>query len=583
MPTSGLLARLLQLDELDELRRAASDDPHKITVYDSALARLNLIYEVSEADLSRIPAQGPALVVANHPSGMADGLVIGSLLSRARKDWRVLGNYMLREIGQFNERVIAVDPFGGPDSVRTNARAFREAIQWLRDGGLLATFPAGEVSALRFPEGKVVEPQWQESVGRLIRKTGACAVPVFINATNSMAFQMLGLLNARFRTALLARELMNKQGKRIQVAVGRPLPASALSHRCDREATDHLRWRTEILQHRRQVVFSASVPAAPVTAPTPAAMRQQELDSLPLEQRLLEHGDFQVFYAQARQIPETLREIGRLREVAFRAAGEGTGHDLDLDVFDQHYLHLLVWDRVHCEIAGAYRFVATDDVVKRFGPQGLYTSTLFRFKREFITQIGPALELGRSFVHPGYQKNFWPLLLLWKGIGAYVARNPRYRILFGPVSISAEYSEVSRSLMAAFLKAQHTHSDLAGVVKARRKVHFHRLPALHARAVSEIAADVDQISDAIADLEPDGKGIPVLLRQYLSLGGQIVDFNVDRAFSNVLDGLIVVDLRRTNSKLLERYMGKPGARSFLDYHGVPAVTSRGPDAASAST
>jgi hypothetical protein len=162
---------------------------------------------------------------------------------------------------------------------------------------------------------------------------------------------------------------------------------------------------------------------------------------------LLTHENLAVYYASASQIPNVLREIGRLREISFRQAGEGTGSSIDIDEFDSRYYHLFIWNRAQNEIAGAYRLAGTDDIVSRHGKNGLYTNTLFRFSPDFFNRIHPALELGRSFVRPEYQKSYLPLLLLWKGIGHFVAQRPWYRVLFGPVSISASYTSMSQSLI----------------------------------------------------------------------------------------------------------------------------------------
>jgi putative hemolysin len=246
--------------------------------------------------------------------------------------------------------------------------------------------------------------------------------------------------------------------------------------------------------------------------------------------------------------------------------GEGTGAACDLDLFDSHYLHLFVWNASRREIVGAYRLAHTDEVVARFGPQGLYSSTLFRFHPGFLPAIQPALELGRSFVRPEYQKSWSPLLLLWKGIGHYVARHPRYRVLFGPVSISNSYTAISRALMVAYLKTHHRNAELAAAVESRTD--YSRSLPWPKRMVRSLPPNVEQLSDAVSDVEPDGKGVPVLLRQYLNLGGQILDFNVDRSFSDVLDGLVVVDLVKTDAKLLDRYLGKTGAARFRQHHGL---------------
>ena len=201
------------------------------------------------------------------------------------------------------------------------------------------------------------------------------------------------------------------------------------------------------------------------------------------------------------------------------------------------------------------------------GVRGLDTSTLFRYKPGFFRRLGPALELGRSFIRLEYQRSYAPLLLLWKGIGRFIVDNPQYKTLFGPVSISDEYQTLSRQLMVSYLKMNRYQNDLAGFVKARRP---HQPKPLKGwdidAAVRLLKEDIDDISELISSVETDRKGVPVLLKQYLKLGGQIIGFNVDPAFGNTLDGLIVVDLTQTGPQMLERYLGRDGARQFMACH-----------------
>ena len=143
----------------------------------------------------------------------------------------------------------------------------------------------------------------------------------------------------------------------------------------------------------------------------------------------------------------------------------------------------------------------------------------------------PALELGRSFVRPEYQKNAIALLLLWKGIGQFVARHPRYRVLFGPVSISREYNTVSRDLMVSYLEARCGHQDLAALVEPRRKLRSRRLRACDT-ACSAPCFPASTSFPKWSPIEADGKGIPVLVRQYLKVGGEMLAFNVDAGFSS---------------------------------------------------
>lgn len=277
-------------------------------------------------------------------------------------------------------------------------------------------------------------------------------------------------------------------------------------------------------------------------------------------------GPHAIFVAHAGEIPHLLQEIGRLREIAFRAAGEGTGTATDLDEFDPHYLHLVLWHAGREEVVGAYRMGPTDAIVARFGADGLYTSTLFEFRSELLARLNPALELGRSFVRVEQQRSYAPLLLLWKGIGRFVARHPQYRTVFGAVSISNEYRAASQRLIVHFLSERLLLSSLSRFVRARRPV---TLPPEHARALRDELppeADLADLDGRIAALEGSERGVPVLLRQYTKLGGRFLAFNRDRSFANAIDALVAIDLLGVERPLLERLFGTDGVRSFEEFH-----------------
>jgi putative hemolysin len=302
----------------------------------------------------------------------------------------------------------------------------------------------------------------------------------------------------------------------------------------------------------------------------PRATVQAELDALPPDQRLVDRGRFQVYCARAAEIPWTLQEIGRLRELTFRAVGEGTGRCADIDLFDAFYLHLFVWDAHAGSIAGAYRLGLVDEILARHGRRGLYTHSLFKFRTGMLEALGPAIELGRSFVRAEYQRSFAPLLLLWAGIGRFVERSPQYAVLFGPVSISARYAPASRRLLVEYLSAHRAHARLAGEVRPRRPFRAGARPTAPRGAEP---ASLDDLSRQIAQIEPDGKGVPVLLRQYLQLGGRVLGFTVDPDFADTLDGLILVDLREIEEAVLTRYMGERGAAAFRAHHALPLLAT----------
>lgn len=303
----------------------------------------------------------------------------------------------------------------------------------------------------------------------------------------------------------------------------------------------------------------------PIVDPVPSVEMEAEIAALPSSQRLLVSGEYEVYHAMKKQTQRVLHEIGRLREVTFRGTHEGTGKSIDLDRFDDYYVHLFVWNSEKKELVGAYRIGRTDNIIKRHGKKGLYTTTLFNIKSSLFDQINPALEMGRSFVRPEYQRSFAPLLLLWKGIGHYVVKYPNYKVLFGPVSISSEYHSMSRHLMVSFLKMHNYLPDMARKVKPKTPYRGRRIKGIDPRNRSMVRS-LEDVSELISEFESDNKGVPILLKQYLKLGGKLMGFNVDPDFSDVLDGLILVDLTKTDPNILKRYMGEEGLAGFKAFH-----------------
>jgi putative hemolysin len=284
--------------------------------------------------------------------------------------------------------------------------------------------------------------------------------------------------------------------------------------------------------------------------PCKAEALAAEVERLAPAAQLVSTGRMLVARAGAREIPLLLDEIGRLRERSFRAIGEGTGAELDLDRFDAHYTHLFVWDRARRALAGAYRFAAVAWFAPEALPGALYTHTLFDYDREFLARLGPALELGRAFVTPEYQRCSRVLALLWQGI-ARAQRCEGARSLFGAVSVSARYSRRSRGVIAAALLAHHRHTETQDLVRARAPF---ALAAEDFAAAAELG-DVRALSARVAELEPDGTGLPVLVRRYLQLGGRFAAWHVDRDFGDSLDGLMVLDLERADPIRVGRFAG----------------------------
>jgi len=303
----------------------------------------------------------------------------------------------------------------------------------------------------------------------------------------------------------------------------------------------------------------------PIIDPINTKALIQDVEALKnTEQALVSHGTFTVYYAQPLQIPNVLKEIGRLREQTFRQVGEGTGKAMDIDKFDAHYTHLFMWNNEKCEIIGAYRIAPTDVILRSHGKEGLYVTSLFKFKDDLIHELNPALELGRSFIRVEYQRKHASLSLIWRGIGEYLVRNPHYHYLFGPVSITQEYSSISKDLMVQFLTKKKSHPELSKFVKAKNPPRSRQFRKLLNYLAPDSLGDISDISAIISEIESDSKGVPILLKHYLKLNGVMLSFNRDPQFNNVIDGLILVDLNRTDETILKRYMGEDGYRTYAN-------------------
>ena len=504
-------------------------------------------------------------------------------LKQVRPDVKLFANFLLHRIPELRELFLFVDPFAGKGSARANAnaKALRSALSWLSHGGLLAVFPAGEVASFDLKTLRVADPAWSPTVAGLARRTGAAVVPAFFPGRNRIFFQATGLVHPALRTALLPREFLARRGKAIELRIGTPVPAARLAEFADdTQAIAYLRDRTEILTARgpkpraslADVIQPRRTPPVPVpiVPAVPAAELAAEIAALPEEARLIVSDELHVYVARAAAIPKTLREIGRLREVTFREVGEGTGREIDLDVFDATYLHLFIWNRTGQEIVGAYRLGPTDEIIPAAGVRGMYTASLFNYEPKLFAAMGPALEMGRSFIRTEHQKSYTGLMLLWKGIGEFVCRHPRYATLFGPVSISAEYRSLSQRMIVAFLERNRKMSEWSGWVTPKNPFREPRWPGAR-RGPSQLN-DLEEVSTFISEIESDQKGVPILLKQYLRLDGRLLSYNVDPDFANVLDVLIVVDLRRTSQKALQRYMGRENLERFRAFH-APALTT----------
>lgn len=561
---SAVLEKVLGLDRLGAIYdgRPPGCTPHEFLQYslDALGVSLDL---VNTSNLEELPRTGPVLIVANHPLGGLEGLAIARVISDIRPDLKVLTNELLRRIPELADIFIGVDVLSS-NATAGNVSSIKQVHKHLKNDGAVLIFPAGMVSAYEHGHRRIQDRSWNRLAGQLLKRYQATCLPVHVGGTNSRLFYAAGMIHPRLRTALLPRQLANKQGFKLELRFGRPIPAAELRLlQSPRAITDYLRVSTDALVRQKVKLPGMKHQSVVDSSPTSGSAELFAAITGLEEFRLIEHDEFDVYCAPYDRLGPIMEQIAIAREVTFRSVGEGTGLSKDSDEFDPHYLHLFLWDKASLRIAGAYRVGLVDEIVAKHGVGGLYSRSLYKYDEAFINRLGSAIEMGRSFIHPDYQKKPVSLNLLWRGIGRILVQRPRYHTLFGSVSISREYSDLARALIADTLLTNFKASEFDQLVKP---ITPHKI--MNRVWTSEMLAElanVKMLGKLIGRCDP-GKAVPVLLRHYLSVNGKLVCFNIHPNFSDSLEGLIIVDARKTDAKTLRRFLGADGYEHFMSFH-----------------
>lgn len=578
--TGPWLERLLGIDRLNryyELCEDASTFPGEFAR--RVLELIGVQYILPKDRLAELQAyQGPLVVVCNHPFGGIEAIFLVLFLSEIRPDFRIVSNYFLSRVNEVKDKLLFVDPFGGDAAQQFNLRSLRAAVSYLKQGGLLGIFPAGEVASYSLREGRIQEPAWNPFVGWLIQQAQAAALPLYFYGSNSLLFHAAGLINPRLRTGLLIREFIQPQVRKVHYLVGKLLlPEKLLALGTPEAITQHLRSRTYLLGEalqarwkrlrlRKLKPFRRLPRPQPIAEAKPPEVIEGLLSALPAGNLLFQQGEWHVYFFRGAQQPLLLQELGRLREITFRAIGEGTGRALDTDPYDSWYDHLVLYHAGERGIVGAYRIGRCDEILSTWGLRGLYTYSLFQYSRRLLREVSPALELGRAFVVDKYQKSYFPLYLLWRGIGAYLLRYPHYRYLIGPVSISARFPDLSKALLISFLEENFSWADLRQEVRARTPYTVPRRYREYYYAIS--IQRLQDVQALIEELEGAHIKIPILIKHYLKMGARILAFNIDHDFGDALDILMMTDLLRADPEQMQKYMGPEGYARYRAFHGV---------------
>lgn len=505
---------------------------------------LTLAYD--EAAYQNIPKQGPVIVVANHPFGGIEGVAMAKLLTEHRADTKLFVNEMLRIIPELRDFFIFTNPLA--NNAKGNAASLRACQQHLEGGGLLFVFPAGSVSHSVTKHDPVTDGAWNRMITSLARKTDAQIVPCFIDGQNRPLFYRLGHVHERLRMAMLIREMLAGRGKTLRFHFGQP--SSPPPHLSDaQQQTDVVR----LLSYLQNPALNPAWPdddqpatMQPLAEAQPRQAMMNEVAALPASQCLARHKTFATYWAMRAQCPTVVEDIRRLRERVFRLLDEGSGQPQDGDDLDDTYVQLFVVDEQAQEIIGAYRMGRTDLLQKDAGMDGLYLSQMFDFNPNFINQTQPCLEMGRSFVVPEHQRGFHGLNMLFQGIAGFVRQHPEYRCLYGTVSLSKQYSQLSVALVNAFLAAKQSDATPKRAFSHPGHHEIHRY-------LDQYGSDLKTLEWLVKQVEPDGKGLPVLLKKYAQLGAVFHCIGIDPNFATTPGLLLSVDLSQAPERMLKRY------------------------------
>ena len=544
-----LLDRLLAINKLDGLYR--ENNLHgldKTTFAKNLLDGLNIQLLGLQELQAKIPKTGPLVIASNHPFGGIEGVFLAWAIEQVRPDIKVMANLGLKIFPELEDYFIFTNPLSQNDP--KNAPSIRTCLKHVKTGGALLIFPAGRVSYYHKDTKRIADHSWNRLISSIANRTNSQYLPIFVSGLNSPLFYRLGRIYFRLRMLMLPRELVNKRNAKITITAGE---AIEIKH----YAKDiNLDTQTELFRAQSYLLdpdWQKPWPADPVTQLKPLAIEAsgekilQEMHQLPIEQHLLEHKGLSVYFGYQHQMPNTVNEIARLREMVFREHNEGSGEPLDTDHFDATYTHLFVMKKDTGQIIGAYRMGQTDKLLADGNLENLYLHRMFDFGPDFVNRQQPCLELGRSFLIPEYQRSFQGLFLLWRGIGAFVCQYPQYRTLYGTVSVSKLYDVRSATVIQQAMVTPT--SRVSPRAPFEHKLH---------PEVQDFAQKHElkcHVSALLKGIEPDGKDVPILLKHYSKLGAVFHCLGIDKSFNDTPGLLLSVDLPNSPEKLLKLYMG----------------------------
>ena len=543
--------RLHKINSIYDRCVANSDEAHFTS---SLLYQFRANYHISPLELKRIPTKGPVVLVSNHALGGLDGIMLIHLLQEVRPDFKLMANFILERVTRLKKWFIGVNPFDDNLTSKSSIGGFRQVLRHLENDGLFAVFPAGEVAS-KLKKQVPIDPTWNAATMRLIQRAKVPVVPVYFHARNSPLFYRLAKIHPLLRTARLPAELLTQRHRSIDIRIGKPIAVKDQdNHQSIEDYSSFVRRKLYMLSNifERKSILKR-VPRAlnrknnsvmPIAPAVPPSLLEPEIIALKNSGKsLLVSKDYELFLTSSELIPNILTEIGRQREITFRAVGEGTNKPLDLDHYDNDYLHLFLWDHKARTLVGSYRLGLGKQLMNAHGISGFYLSELFKFEPEIMYMFNNSIELGRAFVSQTYQQRPMPLFLLWKGIIHATLRYPEYDYLMGSVSISNQFSKFTKSLMIEFMRSHYYDPYLAQYITPKKEFKVKLDDADKEFVFDETSADLNKFDKLIDEVEPGALRLPVLIKKYIKQNARVASFNVDPLFNNAIDGLMYIKIK----------------------------------------
>ncbi|WP_304545886.1 GNAT family N-acyltransferase [Sulfurimonas microaerophilic] len=547
--TISSLQKLFCEERLNEIDRG-KEHLKGLDFTDNLLDGLDITYTAKPQELKNIPATGRLIVIANHPTGMQDSFSLVQLIANARenKTVKLLINSMMYEISKGFGWGIPVDVTGG--ITKGSLKAINEALE---NEEAVIIFPAGYVNRFSFVKG-LKDDTWKASFFKIAQKTKTPILPIKIKGSNSLPFYLVSLLLPnKISALLLMREFVNAaKQKPLCFTIGKVIPPESFTNK-EVTTDEYIKMFYQhlyTLESNKGDILKTEIT---IGAPKNKKMLKEEV------QRAEYLGDTadgkSIILADAKHSPFLLRELGRVREISFRAIGGGTGQAHDNDLYDEYYKHLILWDNDELEIVGAYRIGECEDIIKDKGRAGLYTYNLCTFSEDFKEYCGNSVELGRSFVQPKYWSTR-ALDNLWQGVGAYLAYNPKIKHTYGTVTINAD---TPKKAVAALVYFYSKHfACTSHMMQAKTPYEMSEEDKKEFDKLFNELSYKDGFTVLKKYLKELNTSVPTLFKQYTELyeegAVRFFDFSVNEGLFGVVEGFIIADNSRMKKDKRKRYI-----------------------------